>query len=78
MDERRISPGTTVAEALRTAGRVQQVFIRRRTACVGCSLARFCSLQDVAATYELDLEALLRELEQAADTRTQLAQRSDL
>ena len=77
MDEQPISPDVSVAEILRGASSVQRVFIRNRTACVGCSLARFCSLRDVAATYGLVLDDLIRELDLTVHAQTQLSQRSE-
>ncbi len=55
-----------VPEALAYASGASRIFIAHRTACVGCALARFCTLRDVALTYGLSLEALLAELENAA------------
>lgn len=66
MDHQPFSPKMLVSEALETQPAVARVFIRHRTACVGCSLARFCSLQDVARTYGLSLEALLAEMRQVS------------
>jgi len=77
MDEQPILPEISVAEVLREAGNVGQVFLRHRTACVGCSLARFCSLRDVAETYGLSLEGLIQELRESAHPRTSLPQRSN-
>ncbi|NJN97385.1 MAG: DUF1858 domain-containing protein [Anaerolineales bacterium] len=41
------------------------VFIRHRMACVGCAMAPFETLAEVAAIYKLDLDSFLRELEQS-------------
>ncbi|MEA3336654.1 MAG: hypothetical protein U9R25_12135 [Chloroflexota bacterium] len=41
------------------------VFLHRRTACVGCPMAPFCTLDEVAHAYHLDIDSLLDELEQA-------------
>lgn len=41
------------------------VFFRRRMACVGCPMARFDTLVDVARTYGVCVEDLRRDLEQA-------------
>ncbi len=76
MDEQPISPETRVAEALRLAPTAAKVFIRHRTACVGCSLARFCSLRDVAATYGLELPQLVDELERVCHAQEYLSERS--
>ena len=60
------SPDLTVAQALQSDGDLSRVFLDRRTACVGCYLARFCTLEDVAKTYGIPLEGLLGELREAA------------
>lgn len=61
------SPDMTVAEALKPSNAdVSGVFIARRTACVGCYLASFCTLEDVVKNYEIPLNEFLGELEEAA------------
>ena len=62
------SPNLTVAEILQTNGDLSRVFIDRKTACVGCYLARFCTLEDVAKTYGFPAEEFLGELQRAAHT----------
>jgi hybrid cluster-associated redox disulfide protein len=47
-----------LADFPQTAG----AFIALRTSCVGCHLARFCTLEDVARVYELPLHDLLGKL----------------
>lgn len=42
------------------------VFLRWKVACVGCPMAMFDTLADVARTYGLPLERLRHEMEQAA------------
>jgi hybrid cluster-associated redox disulfide protein len=39
------------------------VFRTRNMDCIGCLLQRFCTLQDVATTYEIDLADLTKDLE---------------
>lgn len=62
------SPNLLVAEALQHGADIPKVFIQRKTACVGCYLMHFCTLEDVAKTYGLPLEEFLGELQQAART----------
>lgn len=45
---------------------MQRVFSRHGTACVGCYLARFCTLKEVADAYGIPLDRLLEELREAA------------
>ena len=42
-----------------------QALVDLRTACVGCQMARFCTLADVADHYHLDLEQLIQALQRA-------------
>ena len=60
------SPDTTVPEAMEAARSIPGAFNAHRTSCVGCSLARFCTLADVARTYGLSLDGFLAELQQIA------------
>jgi Fe-S cluster biogenesis protein NfuA len=53
-----------VEEILQHLPQAAQVFIHYRTACVGCSLARFCALEDVANIYKIGLPTLLGVLRQ--------------
>jgi hypothetical protein len=64
------SPEMSVPDALQVSASMPRLFGGRRTACVGCPVARFCTLRDVARIYEFSLEPFLAELEQAllADT----------
>jgi hypothetical protein len=63
MDASRYSADFTVAQVLgQGASDVSAVFIRRKTDCVGCTLAGFCTLEEVANTYGIRLDDLLGEL----------------
>jgi len=65
MDNLQFSSKLTVAETLKQGRQVSSVFIKLKTACVGCYLTGFCTLEDVAKTYGLSLDDLLGELQQA-------------
>ncbi len=65
-----LSLETTVPEALAATNCSTGVFRKHRTACVGCYLARFCTLRDVANTYGLSPEAFLSDLERAAEAKS--------
>ncbi len=62
MDLVSLSPGTTVAQTLEDNPRASKVFMSGRMACVGCCMARFCTLWDVAAVYELQWDWFVDEL----------------
>ena len=65
----------TVEEILKTFPQLMSVFRKHGTDCVGCLLQRFCTLQDVAEIYEVELNALLHDLETCA-TENNDSQRS--
>ncbi len=58
----------TVAEVLETWPETVEVFQAFKTACVGCVMAPFDTLVDVARIYELDLGAIMEALHQAIRT----------
>ena len=55
----------TVAEVLETWPETVEVFQTLKTACVGCVMAPFDTLADVARIYELELAAIMQALHQA-------------
>jgi hypothetical protein len=55
-------PETKVADILKANPSVVNFFIHHQTACVGCYLARFCTLEDVINTYNLSNQSFLEEL----------------
>jgi hybrid cluster-associated redox disulfide protein len=52
----------TVAMFLRARPEAAQAFIRRRMACVGCVVAAFESLREVARNYGIEEEQFLAEI----------------
>ncbi len=65
---RRSVEDLSVLQILRRNPAAAQAFIDMRTQCVGCPIARFCTLRDVAAFYDLPLEDLLRRLQRQKET----------
>jgi hybrid cluster-associated redox disulfide protein len=55
----------TVAEVLETWPETVKVFQTLKTACVGCVMAPFDTLADVARIYELELDTVMEALHQA-------------
>jgi hypothetical protein len=53
------------------------VFKAQKTDCIGCFMQRFCTLREVAETYQLSIVDLLAELETCVNSSTSL-QRSTL
>lgn len=52
-----------VVEVLRRWPRALHYFLVRRFACLGCSMAAFCSLRAVSADYRVPIEQLMADLE---------------
>ncbi|MFN2224065.1 MAG: DUF1858 domain-containing protein [Chloroflexota bacterium] len=55
----------TVADVLETWPETVEVFQALKTACVGCVMAPFDTLADVARIYELELDMIMEALHQA-------------
>jgi hybrid cluster-associated redox disulfide protein len=66
MEPKRISQNWTVSEILQKHPRTSQVFLEKKTFCLGCYMARFCNLKDVAQVYSLETETLVDEIQQVA------------
>jgi len=77
MDNLQFSPKLTIAETLKQGRQISNVFIKLKTACVGCYLTHFCTLEDVAKAYGLSLDDLLGELQQAVHTNQFTLKRSE-
>jgi hypothetical protein len=61
---------TRVEEVLERLPGAARAFVQRRTDCVGCHLARFCTLADVAEAYDLSLESLLQDLSSVSPSKS--------
>jgi hypothetical protein len=51
-----------VADLLQSSPKAVRFFIEQKTACATCLLAKFCTLQDVVRTYQLDEGRFRKEL----------------
>jgi hybrid cluster-associated redox disulfide protein len=58
-------PTSTVTELLELGPAIPRVLLGLGTACVGCSLMKFCTVEDVARVYGFDVDNLLRRLQGA-------------
>lgn len=54
-----------MAEVVRKYPETIHTWIALKTDCVGCHLMQFCSLEYVAESYHMELQALINELEKA-------------
>jgi hybrid cluster-associated redox disulfide protein len=67
MDATRIEPQLTVDKVFQNWPRSFSVFMKYKTKCPGCFMQQFCTLKDVAETYQLSLEDLIEELKHVPD-----------
>lgn len=65
MEQPQLGARLTVAEVLAHWPQTILIFIRHRMACVGCPIAPFETLAEVAEIYGLDVDRFLSELEQS-------------
>ena len=66
MDEIRIEFQLTVDKVLQKWPIAFSVFMKYKTKCPGCFMQQFCTLKDVADTYQLSLENLIDEINDAS------------
>jgi hybrid cluster-associated redox disulfide protein len=71
MEQPKLEADLIVADVLARWPQTIPVFMRHRMACVGCPIAPFETLAEVAAIYALNLGRFLNELEQTID-RTEI------
>ncbi|NLF66188.1 MAG: DUF1858 domain-containing protein [Chloroflexi bacterium] len=66
MDDSLPTRDMSIADILQRWPQTAVVFQKLRTACVGCAMAPFATVVDVAFHYRLDADELLRRLQEAA------------
>ncbi len=64
MDHPTLSPRILIADLLAASPQATGALIELRTDCVGCSMGRFCTLQEMCRQYELDIESVLKLLQE--------------
>ncbi|HEX6305465.1 MAG TPA: DUF1858 domain-containing protein [Anaerolineales bacterium] len=64
-----ITPDLTVADLLARWPETIPVFIKHKLSCVGCAMAPFDSLSEVAKIYDLGCECFLNELRSVIEER---------
>ena len=52
----------TVEQTLKSNLNSSMVFMSAGTQCVGCYIQKFCTIKDVADIYQIDLDKLLKDL----------------
>ena len=68
MESSTLSSQLTAAEVMQRWPTTVPVFIRHCAACVGCPFAPFETLAEIPAVHALQLDELLRELQQMIDS----------
>ena len=66
MDISDIHINLTVDEILQRWPHAFSAFMDHRTKCPGCFMQQFCTLKDVAETYQLSEEQLIAEIEKVS------------
>lgn len=67
MDAQTFDLQLTVDKVLLRWPQAYSAFMKHKTKCVGCFMQQFCTLKDVAATYELSLEALIDDIKNTSN-----------
>jgi hybrid cluster-associated redox disulfide protein len=67
MGQSKLEANLIVADVLARWPQTIPIFTHHRMGCVGCAMAPFETLAEVAAIYKLDLNCFLNELEQIID-----------
>ncbi len=67
MDTKVLLTQLTVEAILSRWPKTFTVFRNRNADCIGCLLQKFCSIQDVAETYEVPTQDLINDLEKCVN-----------
>ena len=59
----RLATASIVCDVMARWPQTIEVFLYHRMACVGCAMARFCTLSEATHAYQLDCASFLHELE---------------
>jgi len=69
MEQEPFRPDMIVAQVLITWPQTIPVFLKQRTACVGCLMAPFETLADVSENYGISIENILNELFKSGEVK---------
>jgi hypothetical protein len=67
MDTKSLHILLTVDKVLQNWPYSFSVFMKNKTKCVGCFMQRFCTLKDVAGTFQISAEKLMEEIIQVSE-----------
>jgi hypothetical protein len=65
-----LSPQTVLAELLNGSPLVVSLLLELRVDCVGCSMNKFCTLEELCTQYELDLENVICKVQERMNIKT--------
>lgn len=60
-----LSSKNLVADLLDASPLAVSLLLELRVDCVGCPMVRFCSLEELCAYYELDLDSVMRRIQES-------------
>jgi len=59
-----LSPRTLVADLLASTPLMAPLFVELRVDCIGCSMNKFCTLEDLCDQYQLELETVISMIQE--------------
>ena len=65
-----LSPQMLVADLLDTSPLIASLLLELRVDCLGCSMNKFCTLEELCAQYELDLDNVISKVQEKLNIRT--------
>jgi hybrid cluster-associated redox disulfide protein len=65
-----LSPQMLVTDLLDTYPLVASLLLELRVDCLGCSMNKFCTLEEVCTQYELDLENVIYKVQERLNIHT--------
>ena len=68
MEHPTLSPGMLVADLLAASPLIAGALVELRTSCVGCSMNKFCTLQELCNQYELEFESVVKFLQERMES----------
>jgi hypothetical protein len=64
MEHLTLSCRTLIADLLAATPLMAPLFLELRVDCIGCSLNKFCTLEDLCDQYQLDLETVINMIQE--------------
>jgi hypothetical protein len=64
MEHLTLSPRTLVADLLAATPLIAPLFVELRVDCIGCSMNKFCTVEDLCDQYRLDLETIMNMIQE--------------